>query len=81
GELYAREWPEMPSSVHWWRKASRMTIAGDKPLLSWAMDYASWPSHSENRMASAAQTSTNGSAICCISRGTYPVRVMVCHWS
>ncbi|WP_048959721.1 molybdopterin dinucleotide binding domain-containing protein, partial [Enterobacter bugandensis] len=41
GELYAREWPEIPSSVHWWRKASRMTIAGDKPLLSWVMDYAS----------------------------------------
>ena len=24
-------------------------------------------------------TSTTGSAICCISRGTAPVRVMVCH--
>jgi assimilatory nitrate reductase catalytic subunit len=26
-ELYAREGPEMPSSVYWWRKASRLTVA------------------------------------------------------
>jgi assimilatory nitrate reductase catalytic subunit len=41
GELYAREWPEIPSSVYWWRKASRLTVACDKPLLPWLMDYAS----------------------------------------
>ncbi|EPO6590623.1 molybdopterin-dependent oxidoreductase [Enterobacter roggenkampii] len=41
GELYAREGLEMPSSVYWWRKASRLTVACDKPLLSWVMEYAS----------------------------------------
>ena len=41
GELYAREWPEMPSSAYWWRKASRLTVAGDQPLLPWVMEYAS----------------------------------------
>ena len=41
GELYARELPELPSSVYWWRKASRLTLATDKPLLPWVMDYAS----------------------------------------
>jgi len=39
GELYARTLPELPSSVYWWRKASRLTIAGDKPLLEWVMNY------------------------------------------
>ncbi|WP_152081332.1 nitrate reductase [Enterobacter oligotrophicus] len=41
GELYARELPELPSSVYWWRKTSRLTVAGDKPLLEWVMAYAS----------------------------------------
>lgn len=41
GELYAREGLEMPSSVYWWRKASRLTVACDKPLLSWVMEHAS----------------------------------------
>lgn len=41
GELYAREGLEMPASVYWWRKASRLTVACDKPLLSWVMEYAS----------------------------------------
>ncbi|MFW3296026.1 nitrate reductase, partial [Enterobacter quasiroggenkampii] len=41
GELYAREGLEMPSPVYWWRKASRLTVACDKPLLSWVMEYAS----------------------------------------
>lgn len=41
GELYAREGLEMPSSVYWWRKASRLTVACDKPLLSWVIEYAS----------------------------------------
>jgi len=41
GELYAREGLVMPASVYWWRKASHLTVASDKPLLSWIMDYAS----------------------------------------
>ena len=41
GELYARELPEMPSSAYWWRKASRLTVAGDQPLLPWVMEYVS----------------------------------------
>ena len=41
GELYARELPELPPSVCWWRKVSRLTVAGDKPLLAWVMQYAS----------------------------------------
>ncbi|HIE5387531.1 TPA: molybdopterin-dependent oxidoreductase [Enterobacter cancerogenus] len=41
GELYARELPELPPEVYWWRKASRLTVAGDQPLLAWVMAYAS----------------------------------------
>ncbi|MBA7750700.1 nitrate reductase [Enterobacter sp. RHBSTW-01064] len=41
GELYARDLPELPSFVYWWRKATRLTLAGDKPFLPWVMDYAS----------------------------------------
>ena len=41
GELYARELPALPPSVCWWRKASRLTVAGEQPLLSWVMAYAS----------------------------------------
>lgn len=37
GELYARELPELPSSIHWWRKAEtgveHLTLASDKPLM------------------------------------------------
>ena len=36
-ELYARELPELPLSVHWWRKMAqgvkRLTLAGEMPLL------------------------------------------------
>lgn len=31
----------MPSSAYWWRKASRLTVAGDQPLLPWVMEYVS----------------------------------------
>ncbi|KJI70696.1 nitrate reductase, partial [Enterobacter hormaechei] len=41
GELYARELPALPPSVCWWRKASRLTVAGEQPLLSWVRAYAS----------------------------------------
>ncbi|GHS72022.1 nitrate reductase [Enterobacter kobei] len=41
GVLYTHEQPELPSWVHWWRKASHLTVSGDKPLLSWVMNYAS----------------------------------------
>ncbi|EKS7426090.1 TPA: nitrate reductase [Enterobacter cancerogenus] len=40
GELYAREMPALPPFVHGWRKATRLTVAGDKPLLAWAIDYS-----------------------------------------
>ncbi|MFH2242858.1 nitrate reductase [Enterobacter sichuanensis] len=40
GELYARALPELPPSAHGWRKASRLTVAGDTPLFSWVADYA-----------------------------------------
>jgi len=39
GELYARQLPELPASVYWWRKASRVTLAADQPLLEWVMAY------------------------------------------
>ena len=43
GELYSRETLSLPTSVCWWRKAatgvSRLTLAGDKPLLTWLMNY------------------------------------------
>ena len=41
GVLYTHEQPALPSWVHWWRKASHLTVSGDKPLLSWLMNYAS----------------------------------------
>ncbi|MCZ7840830.1 nitrate reductase [Leclercia adecarboxylata] len=41
GELYSREELTLPTYVHWWRKAakgvSRLTLAGDKPLLEWLL--------------------------------------------
>lgn len=37
GELYARDLPELPSYVHWWRKISRLTLASDTPLVAWVM--------------------------------------------
>ena len=40
GELYARVLPELPPSVHWWRKASRLTVAADEPLMPWVKEYA-----------------------------------------
>lgn len=41
GVLYTHEQPALPSRVHWWRKASHLTVSGDKPFLSWVMNYAS----------------------------------------
>ena len=41
GVLYTHEQPALPSWVHWWRKASHLTVSGDKPFLSWVMNYAS----------------------------------------
>ncbi|TLU69191.1 nitrate reductase [Enterobacter sp. MF024] len=41
GELWSREEMTLPMFVHWWRKAvtgvSRLTLAGDKPLLEWLL--------------------------------------------
>lgn len=43
GELYSRDDVMLPTFVHWWRKStagvSRLTLAGDKPLMEWLMDY------------------------------------------
>lgn len=37
GELYARDLPDLPNFVHWWRKAEtgvqRLTLANDKPFF------------------------------------------------
>ena len=45
GELYSRDELTLPVSVNWWRKAtpgvSRLTLAGDKPLLTWLMNHCS----------------------------------------
>lgn len=59
GELYARQLPAMPPAVYWWRKASRLTLAADKPLLEWVMAYCSgqgWALH-------IAQTGERGSVL------------------
>jgi assimilatory nitrate reductase catalytic subunit len=37
GELYARQLPELPAAVYGWRKASRITLASEKPMLGWIM--------------------------------------------
>lgn len=40
GELYARVLPDLPASVHWWRKAApgvgHLSFACDSSLLAWA---------------------------------------------
>lgn len=49
----------MPPAVYWWRKASRLTLAADKPLLEWVMAYCSgqgWALH-------IAQTGERGSVL------------------
>ncbi|QBC02427.1 nitrate reductase [Enterobacter cloacae] len=59
GELYARDLPELPSYVYWWRKATRLTVAGDNPLLEWVMAHCT----GQGWQLQVAQTSERSSVL------------------
>lgn len=63
GELYARELPALPVFIHWWRKAargvSRLTLAGDKPLMAWLISEC----HSHGWTVQTAETGGRSSLL------------------